>query len=94
LADPQFGDKTEIDMLVGGELFFDLILNGKLKIEGLPTLKESVFGWIAVGNWTKGEMNSDQLACHLSIEKEYSPLRNEFNGMKRKFRTKFKAPRC
>jgi hypothetical protein len=80
LADPKVESPAEVDLLIGAEFFFDLILNGKMEVEGLPTLIETVFGWAAVGTVGKRELNAPPLICHLSIQEKfesYSPLRSK-----------------
>ncbi|XP_048002935.1 uncharacterized protein LOC125239404 [Leguminivora glycinivorella] len=50
LADPGWYKPAEIDILVGGAIFWDLITNGKIKLgPNKPLLKNSVFGWLVVG---------------------------------------------
>ncbi|XP_058449095.1 uncharacterized protein LOC131429062 [Malaya genurostris] len=50
LADPKFWEPGQIDMIIGAEFYFDLLLNGKQKLhENGPTLQETVFGWIVSG---------------------------------------------
>lgn len=50
LADPQFNEPQSIDLLIGSQLFWDLILEGKMSLgKGLPTLHNTKFGWIISG---------------------------------------------
>ena len=54
LADPCFYNPSNIDMLIGGELFFELLEIGKLKINSESlTLQNSKFGWIIAGSISK-----------------------------------------
>ncbi|XP_055598712.1 uncharacterized protein LOC129748218 [Uranotaenia lowii] len=50
LADPQFWEPGTIDLIIGAEHFFNLLLDGKFKLmyDG-PYLQNSVFGWIVAG---------------------------------------------
>jgi len=51
LADPLFYNPSNIDALIGGEFFFQLLENGKIEIRNdLPTLQNSKFGWIIAGS--------------------------------------------
>lgn len=50
LADPNFYEPGRIDMLVGAELFFDVLQEGKIKLSpNLPLLQESQLGWLVSG---------------------------------------------
>lgn len=50
LADPNFHENGDIDMLIGAEYFLDLLQEGSIKLcEGGPTLQKTVFGWIVAG---------------------------------------------
>lgn len=50
LAVPIFHDPGRIDMLVGAEVFFGLLLSGKLVMSSnLPVLQESYLGWLVSG---------------------------------------------
>ncbi|XP_066141168.1 uncharacterized protein [Euwallacea fornicatus] len=50
LADPEFNVPSEIDMLLGCEVFLDLLCIGQLKLgRTLPTLQKTLLGWIIAG---------------------------------------------
>ncbi|XP_052564679.1 uncharacterized protein LOC128093091 [Culex pipiens pallens] len=50
LADPNFNHSGRVDMLLGAELFWDLVKDGKITLsENLPSLRETEFGWIVGG---------------------------------------------
>lgn len=50
LADPQFCEPGQIDIIIGAEYFYDLLTDGRSKIsEEGPTLQNTVFGWIVSG---------------------------------------------
>lgn len=50
LADPSFHVPSKIDMLIGADLFFDLIVPGLIRLgPNLPTLQNSYLGWIVAG---------------------------------------------
>ncbi|XP_049873589.1 uncharacterized protein LOC126373008 isoform X2 [Pectinophora gossypiella] len=50
LADPKFYQPSSIDLLLGAEIFFDVITTNKLNIgPGMPILQDSKFGWIVAG---------------------------------------------
>lgn len=59
LADPDFNKPGAIDMLIGAELFMELLLRGTVKLGNcLPFLQESWLGWVVSGK------------AHKTIEKE------------------------
>lgn len=50
LADPSFHVPKEIQMIIGAELFFTLVKNGRIKLaDGNPMLVETDLGWIVSG---------------------------------------------
>lgn len=50
LVDPTFFEPSRIDLLVGAEAFFDMLLSGKIKMSSdLPVLQESMLGWLVSG---------------------------------------------
>lgn len=50
LADPTFHSAGQIDMLLGAELFWDLIKSGKIALaENLPSLRDTELGWVVGG---------------------------------------------
>ncbi|XP_012231348.1 uncharacterized protein [Linepithema humile] len=50
LADPQFNVSAEIDVLLGAEVFWDLLCVGQIKRSTEhPTLQKTHFGWILAG---------------------------------------------
>ncbi|KAK9503547.1 hypothetical protein O3M35_010081 [Rhynocoris fuscipes] len=54
LADPEFYKPSDIDMLIGAELFFDLLSEGRLKcVDNTLIIQNSAFGWILSGKELK-----------------------------------------
>jgi Putative peptidase (DUF1758). len=50
LADPQFNEPGEIHLLIGAELFWDILIPEQLNLrKGLPVLQNSQFGWLVSG---------------------------------------------
>ena len=50
LADPFFHESRRIDILIGAELFFELMSVGQIRLgKGLPTLQKTLFGWVIAG---------------------------------------------
>ncbi|XP_062556599.1 uncharacterized protein LOC134221424 [Armigeres subalbatus] len=54
LADRFFNEPSRIDMLIGAEVFFELLQAGKIRMSSdLPLLHESVLGWLVAGPVTE-----------------------------------------
>ncbi|XP_075157157.1 uncharacterized protein LOC142230391 [Haematobia irritans] len=50
LADPSFQNSAKIDVLLGAEFYFHLLLSGTLHLaDNLPVLRNTKLGWIASG---------------------------------------------
>ncbi|XP_065082363.1 uncharacterized protein LOC135704787 [Ochlerotatus camptorhynchus] len=50
LADPAFNKRGRIDMLIGAEIFWDLVQNDRIRLApNLPVFTKTEFGWIAGG---------------------------------------------
>lgn len=49
LADLEFNKPETVDMLLGAEIFFDIIRRGKYVISEHAAFQETAFGWILVG---------------------------------------------
>lgn len=66
LADPSFNISSKIDMLIGADLFWDLICNGHISLGNkLPILHSSRLGWIVSGAISSTNMKST--ICKVSI---------------------------
>lgn len=56
LADPSFNVPAEIDMLLGCEIFYELLCIGQIKLgKNLPTLQKTLLGWIISGRVPCGQ---------------------------------------
>lgn len=66
LADPNFNRPANIDMLIGAELYSELMSIGQIRMgENLPTLQNTLFGWIVMG---KSAVTSDESAfCGVTL---------------------------
>ncbi|XP_058447742.1 uncharacterized protein LOC131428096 [Malaya genurostris] len=71
LVDPSFYVPKEIQMIIGAELFFDLVKNGRMKLAaGSPMLVETNLGWIVSGP-VKGQWSSRKGGvCQLNLCEE------------------------
>ncbi|GAB0089094.1 Aspartic peptidase domain superfamily [Sergentomyia squamirostris] len=87
LAYPQWNTPQTIDILIGGRHYWDLVLDNTIRLgPGQPILKESVFGWMVVGEVSPGQAKC--LKAYLTtLESIDSTLRRfweieEFTGPK------------
>nr|CAI5855699.1 unnamed protein product [Callosobruchus analis] len=66
LADPQFNKSSEIDLLIGATVFFDLLGAERTKLgTGQPILQQSVLGWIIAGPLPLQYVSS-HVSCNLA----------------------------
>ncbi|XP_055589418.1 uncharacterized protein LOC129741697 [Uranotaenia lowii] len=74
LADPSFFESKVVDLVLGIESFFDFFETGKRISIGdqLPTLTESVFGWIVSGGLSQEV--SARIACNVSTTESLETL--------------------
>ncbi|XP_050315405.1 uncharacterized protein LOC126749753 [Anthonomus grandis grandis] len=64
MADPDFNIPSEIDMLIGCEIFFDLICSEQVRLgKNLPVLQKTLLGWVIAGPIPFHNIKSD---CHIS----------------------------
>ncbi|KAF9407675.1 hypothetical protein HW555_012378 [Spodoptera exigua] len=50
LSDPHFNESGPIDLLLGAEIYSELILNGVIKRDNFPVAQQTRVGWILCGN--------------------------------------------
>src|SRR5437588_10927641 len=66
LADPEFHKSQKVDMLIGAEIYFDLICIGQIKsTKDCPTLQKTQLGWIVSGK-TYGNYQGFFTICNLN----------------------------
>ena len=77
LADPGFGVPGKIDLLLGVDVFVDVILHGRRSgPPGMPIAFETCFGWVLAGN-TDSQLPIPRIAtCHVSCNTGNKLLRN------------------
>lgn len=67
LADENFSSAGEVDILIGAELFYEMLCPGRHRLgDGYPTLQETKLGWIISGAFT-APPGSNQVRCNLSL---------------------------
>ncbi|XP_062538569.1 uncharacterized protein LOC134206852 [Armigeres subalbatus] len=75
LADPTFAMSKDVDMVLGIEHFFDFFGSGQRFSLGnhLPTLNESVFGWVVCGGCSNMK-SSPLISCNASAREGLDAL--------------------
>lgn len=81
LADPQFHIPGEIDMLIGAEIFWQLMCIGQIHShKNQPTLQKTLLGWI-VGGKTCTYGPSESKVCSLSTNQQINETLAKFWDM-------------
>ena len=61
LADPDFASPGRIDLLLGADIYADVLLHGRrCGPQGTPTAFETQFGWVLAGRTTSSSHSSNQ----------------------------------
>lgn len=70
LADPSFHHSSEVDLLLGAEVFFDIINTQQIKLgPNMPTLQSSKLGWIIAGPLLcPGLKENKHINCNFTME--------------------------
>ncbi|XP_037910069.1 uncharacterized protein LOC119650916 [Hermetia illucens] len=78
LADPHFDREGHIDLLLGADIYYELLATGQMRLSrNLPLLQNTVFGWIIAGRVatsyqkevTCGILNTDDSKLSEQIER-------------------------
>ncbi|XP_055605543.1 uncharacterized protein LOC129753723 [Uranotaenia lowii] len=79
LADPAFFKCRSVDLVLGIESFFSFFKSGREISLGnnLPTLIESVFGWVICGGQSLSK-TSDQITCNVSVSETIEEMVSRF----------------
>ncbi|KAF2888054.1 hypothetical protein ILUMI_18119, partial [Ignelater luminosus] len=60
LADPNFYLSSAIDMLIGCDLFFELLLDGQIRLgKNMPSMQNTLLGWIVSGSISRVQNNNN-----------------------------------
>nr|XP_029724613.1 uncharacterized protein LOC109406186 [Aedes albopictus] len=80
LADPKFQTPGEIDLIIGNEIFFDLIKKGRHKIgHNELTLAETELGWVVGGSMPTRKAKPCPRVCQLNrYEEELNKTMSKF----------------
>ncbi|XP_058816896.1 uncharacterized protein LOC131680194 [Topomyia yanbarensis] len=79
LADPAFFESKVVDLVLGIEAFFDFFETGRRISLGeqLPTLNDSVFGWVVCGGFSVPS-RSLHINCNMSTTEDLDTLMSRF----------------
>ncbi|XP_018361212.1 PREDICTED: uncharacterized protein LOC108759963 [Trachymyrmex cornetzi] len=78
LADPQFNQPSRIDLLLGAEVFFDLLCIGRMKLaDNQPTWQKTRLGWI-VSDGLATMQNPKVITCSLSVNEQLNSNLTKF----------------
>ncbi|XP_058816019.1 uncharacterized protein LOC131679327 [Topomyia yanbarensis] len=79
LADPAFFESKVVDLVLGIEAFFDFFETGRRISLGeqLPTLNDSVFGWVVCGGFSVPS-RSLHINCNMSTTEDLDALMSRF----------------
>ncbi|XP_062530746.1 uncharacterized protein LOC134200893 isoform X1 [Bombyx mori] len=78
LADPKFFRPSDVDLLLGAEIFFELMLPNQIKLgSAKPVLQESKLGWIVAGPLYSSELNENR-QVHCNFTKDISDQLTRF----------------
>lgn len=79
LADPNFNISADIDMLIGAQLFWDLLCIGQIKpTKAHPTLQKTKLGWIISGHIRSPTYREMTSLCHLATIDELNNSISQF----------------
>lgn len=65
LADPDFYESKDVDLLIAAEIFYDLLLNDRIHEEGNPTLHNTRLDLIVSGTITQ-DFKKTKPVCNLA----------------------------
>ena len=69
LADPEFNKPRSVDILLGADIFFELLCIGQIKLgKHMPTLQKTQLGWIFAGNLNLEQKLNNKLVCNFTGE--------------------------
>ncbi|XP_053691586.1 uncharacterized protein LOC128740101 [Sabethes cyaneus] len=79
LADPRFYEPGPIDMIIGAECYYDLLIDGKIKLsQDGPTLQQTVFGWIVSGRVPGRHVEDTRTVSHACATADIRDLLAKF----------------
>ena len=71
LADPIFHDPAEIDLIIGADLYEEIVLEAKIHIKDSLYLRETIYGWMVTGSVGANPEGARSLhACTSSLDEQ------------------------
>lgn len=70
LADPTFHRPSKIDILIGADIFYNLLCIGQIKNENGFTLQKTKLGWVMAGRYAPTKATKHLSLCNLTINAE------------------------
>lgn len=72
LADPDYGSPGRIDMLLGADIYGDILLDGMIKNPQGPTAQNTLFGWILSGRVRNksAPVERELISMHIAIKED------------------------
>jgi len=64
LADRDFNKPAPVDILLGAEIFFEVLMNGRYDCKGLPVLQNTKLGYILSGKIHNSYVKNYKKQCH------------------------------
>lgn len=79
LADPAFFKRNKIDMLIGADVFWDLIKSEQIEMgPNLPTLRDTKLGWIVGGSVSSASPAKLRTLCTVTENDRLSDILKQF----------------
>lgn len=78
LADPHFNQTSQIDLLIGAELFFEILCVGQIRVGPRLILQKSVFGWLLSGKIPESKYQLPNAVCNIAMDSnKYSDIQTQ-----------------
>ncbi|XP_072389428.1 uncharacterized protein [Diabrotica undecimpunctata] len=73
LADKHFYQKSNIDLLIGADYYYDILQPGLVKLgHNLPTLFNTIFGWVIAGNVPNYAQSKNDVSLFVQTQNTHS----------------------
>lgn len=67
MSDDQFNKPEEISLLLGADVYFNILLEGQVKLVNGPVLQNTLFGYVAAGTVASPPKKTEDLVTNLAI---------------------------
>nr|CAH7760091.1 unnamed protein product [Callosobruchus chinensis] len=79
LADPSYSTGSKVDLLIGAEIFYNLLCVGQIRLgKNLPTLQKTVLGWTLSGPIAAQVIDHYHTSCNVTTNQEIHNLLSKF----------------